>query len=133
MRIFDVMDDCIRTGVMAKEPTLPGRLGLRRRAPKLYRRLTRGFYPGLMDATSSSPRIAAGEDDDFERIEGPQTLASKRTTTVGTTMANRRLTRVTGQFDHILQPCPPVGALHSLLAFSYAGNSEKGWDEHECY
>lgn len=119
MRIFDVMDDCIRTGVMAKEPTLPGRLGLRRRAPKLYRRLTRGFYPGLMDATSSSPRIAAGEDDDYERIEGPQTLASKRTATPGTTMANRRLTRVTGQFDHILQPCPPRKAGTSMNAIDF--------------
>ncbi len=43
MRIWRVMDDCIRAGVSATEPTLPGRLGLRRRAPALYRRLMRGY------------------------------------------------------------------------------------------
>ena len=37
------MDECIRTGVSTSETVLPGRLGLRRRAPMLYRRLMRGF------------------------------------------------------------------------------------------
>lgn len=43
MRIWAVMDDCIRVGVTTPERTLPGRLGLRRRAPMLYRRLMRGY------------------------------------------------------------------------------------------
>lgn len=38
------MDDCIRVGVSSAEEKLPGRLGLRRRAPMLYRRLMRGYY-----------------------------------------------------------------------------------------
>jgi hypothetical protein len=41
------MDDCIRSGVSTAEKTLPGRLGLRRRAPIVYKRLMRGsvmFY-----------------------------------------------------------------------------------------
>ena len=42
MKIWGVMDDCIRTGVSTSETVLPGRLGLRRRAPMLYRRLMRG-------------------------------------------------------------------------------------------
>jgi L-serine deaminase len=42
MRIWSVMDECIRTGVSSTETTLPGRLQLRRRAPMLYRRLMRG-------------------------------------------------------------------------------------------
>ena len=42
MRIWGVMDDCIRTGVSTSEKTLPGRLRLRRRAPMLYKRLMRG-------------------------------------------------------------------------------------------
>lgn len=42
MRIWGVMDHCIRTGVTATEKTLPGRLRLQRRAPMLYRRLMRG-------------------------------------------------------------------------------------------
>lgn len=37
------MDDCIRSGVATSEKTLPGRLGLQRRAPMLYRRLMRGY------------------------------------------------------------------------------------------
>lgn len=45
MRIWGVMDDCIRTGVSTSEKTLPGRLRLRRRAPMLYRRLMRGWVP----------------------------------------------------------------------------------------
>lgn len=43
MRIWGVMDECIRTGVSTSETVLPGRLGLRRRAPMLYRRLMRGL------------------------------------------------------------------------------------------
>lgn len=42
MKIWGVMDECIRTGVSTTERTLPGRLQLRRRAPMLYRRLMRG-------------------------------------------------------------------------------------------
>lgn len=51
MRIWAVMDDCIRVGVTTNEKTLPGRLGLRRRAPMLYRRLMRGYIisPFLYD------------------------------------------------------------------------------------
>jgi L-serine deaminase len=44
-RIWEVMDDCIREGVSASAPILPGSLKLRRRAPGLYRKLTRGLYP----------------------------------------------------------------------------------------
>lgn len=47
MRIWQVMDECIRTGVSTSETTLPGRLGLRRRAPMLYRRLMRGWVWGF--------------------------------------------------------------------------------------
>ena len=43
LRIWSVMDDCIRTGVSSSETKLPGRLQLRRRAPILYRRLMRGY------------------------------------------------------------------------------------------
>ncbi|KAF8199181.1 L-serine dehydratase [Pholiota molesta] len=58
MRIWQVMDECIHTGVSTAETTLPGRLGLRRRAPMLYRRLMRGFYPGV--AAPARPALGAG-------------------------------------------------------------------------
>jgi L-serine deaminase len=47
MRIWNTMDECIRTGVSTTETTLPGRLKLRRRAPALYRRLMRGWVDCL--------------------------------------------------------------------------------------
>ncbi|KDR67939.1 hypothetical protein GALMADRAFT_257430 [Galerina marginata CBS 339.88] len=62
MRIWEVMDECIHTGVSTAERTLPGRLGLRRRAPMLYRRLMRGFYPGVAYSTSDRPAISAGSE-----------------------------------------------------------------------
>lgn len=44
--LWDVMDNCIREGVQAPlNSVLPGSLQLRRRAPALYQRLTRGLYP----------------------------------------------------------------------------------------
>lgn len=54
--IFAIMDQCIAEGVTTNETHLPGSLNLRRRAPKLYKRLMRGFYPNLAD----SPTDAAG-------------------------------------------------------------------------
>ncbi|KAF9478272.1 L-serine ammonia-lyase [Pholiota conissans] len=59
MRIWQVMDECIHNGVSTSETTLPGRLGLRRRAPMLYRRLMRGFYPGV-GAPTQRPAISSG-------------------------------------------------------------------------
>ncbi|GAM87582.1 hypothetical protein ANO11243_056090 [Dothideomycetidae sp. 11243] len=46
LRIWNVMDDSILEGVQADENTkLPGSLGLHRRAPALYQKLSRGLYP----------------------------------------------------------------------------------------
>lgn len=45
-RLWDTMDNCIREGVQAPlNTTLPGSLKLRRRAPALYAKLTKGLYP----------------------------------------------------------------------------------------
>lgn len=48
------MDACIRTGVTSPEPTLPGGLQVRRRAPGLYKRLQQGFYPTPLSSRSSN-------------------------------------------------------------------------------
>jgi hypothetical protein len=54
MRIWSVMDECIRTGVSTLETILPGRLQLRRKAPMLYKRLMRGCVcPMLIQQLSS--------------------------------------------------------------------------------
>lgn len=59
------MDGCIRTGVTSLEPVLPGPFKVRRRAPGLYKRLQKGFYPTVeINSTASS-----GRSDDLESGE----------------------------------------------------------------
>ncbi|KAF8920731.1 serine dehydratase alpha chain-domain-containing protein [Mucidula mucida] len=126
LRIWQVMDDCIRTGVSAKEPTLPGRLGLRRRAPMLYRRLMRGFYPGV--ASPTLPAIESGWKP--ESIEGPapsESEASSNDTSLGGSVAPRRKPPlVVGSFDHALMPMPPrktmIPAVDFLSCYAIAVN-----------
>lgn len=70
MKIWQVMDECIRTGVSTTERTLPGRLNLRRRAPMLYQRLMRGYVasptvafaadPPSVDFTQAFPQVRRG-------------------------------------------------------------------------
>lgn len=48
------MDGCIRNGVTSTETHLPGGLNVRRRAPHLYRRLQKGFYPTIEVDNSNS-------------------------------------------------------------------------------
>lgn len=130
MRIWRVMDDCIRTGVHTPETTLPGRLRLRRRAPMLYRRLMRGFYPGLstphfaaIGAGSAMDGKPAGSIDapDFARPGlagfGPYTSTAQETQPQSSahdqsvSRKSARATRVVGQLDHAILPEPPVSCL----------------------
>ncbi|KAJ4473738.1 serine dehydratase alpha chain-domain-containing protein [Lentinula aciculospora] len=142
-RIWSVMDECIRTGVTASAPTLPGRLGLRRRAPILYRRLMRGFYPGAMSAPSNFARIEAGTtpsmapggsiDAPKMRSENPvrpkqgSSFADLGTKSVNpTSPSTKRAPRVTGAFDHPLLPEPPrktmIPAVDFLSCYAIAVN-----------
>lgn len=123
MRIWKTMDDCIRVGVTTSATTLPGRLGVRRRAPGLYRRLMRGFYTGLTGPTSA-PMIGAGAMP-TSVIEGPQDGPNpdpkpehpKR---------KPRAARVVGSFDHAILPMPPrattIPAMDFLSAYAIAVN-----------
>ncbi|KAI0033690.1 serine dehydratase alpha chain-domain-containing protein [Vararia minispora EC-137] len=135
-RIWSVMDDCIRTGVHAHEPKLPGRIGLRRRAPMLYRRLMRGFYPGL-----TAPRLPAIGPATTARAEGgtlpidapedtsasPPPKDPKPETRKRTTVSPRaRAPRVVGSFDHAISPEPPrktmIPAVDFLSCYAIAVN-----------
>ncbi|XP_006462099.1 hypothetical protein AGABI2DRAFT_143787 [Agaricus bisporus var. bisporus H97] len=87
MRIWQVMDQCIRTGVSTTERTLPGRLNLRRRAPMLYRRLMRGFYPGMQSPMGGFPAIGPGSGSAnhiTDAIPGPRSASYSRSTAPGT-------------------------------------------------
>ncbi|ETW78941.1 hypothetical protein HETIRDRAFT_387140 [Heterobasidion irregulare TC 32-1] len=127
MRIWGVMDNCIRTGVHSTETTLPGRLGLRRRAPMLYRRLMRGFYPGL--SIPHFPAIEGGampvgsiDAPDALNTQPPSTGAEKRVLE----RKQARATRVVGQLDHPVLPEPPrktmIPAMDFLSCYAIAVN-----------
>ena len=111
------MDDCIRTGVSTSEKTLPGGLGLHRRAPMLYKRLMRGFYPAFSPSFPGHQRISEGERAGGE-IGSPdgfddEPLGGNSVRTKGGPMkrespVRKPVARVVGQFDHPLLPVPPV-------------------------
>ncbi|KAI0091786.1 serine dehydratase alpha chain-domain-containing protein [Irpex rosettiformis] len=140
MRIWAVMDDCIRTGVSSAEDKLPGRLGLRRRAPMLYRRLMRGFYTGVA-AGSQVPLITASTSSSSHAIDAPEfdehipqaefgrhPRGSETPTEEG--LENRRSglrsPRVVGSFKHPILPMPPrrtmIPAMDFLSCYAIAVN-----------
>jgi len=127
MRIWAVMDDCIRSGVHTRETTLPGRLGLRRRAPLLYRRLMRGFYPGL-----STPHLQAIEGgnrpDGVIDAPGNDSRLNDPSSAPGSLKGPRHshVARVVGSFDHPILPEPPrktmIPAMDFLSCYAIAVN-----------
>ncbi|KAJ6591808.1 serine dehydratase alpha chain-domain-containing protein [Mycena vulgaris] len=134
MRIWGVMDDCIRTGVSTTETTLPGRLRLRRRAPMLYRRLMRGFYPGIASSLTT-PLVTAGAANwsPNEAIDAPKVgLPTHSDLTIDPDAptplrpAASRAARVVGSFDHAVLPMPPrktvIPAMDFLSCYAIAVN-----------
>jgi len=124
------MDDCIRSGVHTRETTLPGRLRLRRRAPMLYQRLMRGFYPGL-----STPHLRAidGGNQSTGAIDAPVTDCDpNHPSSVTHSASNPRgpghsnAARVVGSFDHPILPEPPrktmIPAMDFLSCYAIAVN-----------
>ncbi|KZP26663.1 L-serine ammonia-lyase [Athelia psychrophila] len=133
MRIWGVMDDCIRTGVTSTETTLPGRLQLRRRAPMLYRRLMRGFYPGLamphlQRIGQPGPPSRSIEAPDYEETATFDSMSAR----AGPESHGRRgvrslrATRVVGSLDHAVLPMNPrkttIPAVDFLSCYAIAVN-----------
>ncbi|KAG8836086.1 hypothetical protein FRC17_010019 [Serendipita sp. 399] len=126
MRIWQVMDECIRTGVSTNEKVLPGRLGLRRRAPLLYQRLMRGFYPGLYSG-NSVPAIGSGSSPMTPAINAPainipvsETNGSNLTSSEHEEASVRRAKqgrRVVGSLDHPVLPMPPKRTVFPNIDF----------------
>ncbi|CAE6533457.1 unnamed protein product [Rhizoctonia solani] len=142
LKIWTTMDECIRTGVSSVEAELPGRLRLRRRAPMLYKRLMRGFYPALYGGTggpaigapSISPALANpmvetggfGEDavDAASRPSHPNRFefdaggVNEPDDSGGFgRAATRRPARVVGSFDHAILPMPTRKAVFPAMDF----------------
>ncbi|RFU24053.1 hypothetical protein B7463_g12279, partial [Scytalidium lignicola] len=117
--IWDVMDNSILQGVQAPvDAILPGSLKLHRRAPGLYRRLTRGLYPSHASAVGagSSPRQLESSSSDKNTTipvgtalpATPEASAGSATTirTRKEIASNRRPTRVHGSLYHPVLPSP---------------------------
>ncbi|PWN39614.1 hypothetical protein IE81DRAFT_294582 [Ceraceosorus guamensis] len=123
LHIWDTMDTCIYEGVHSSEETLPGALRLRRRAPALYARLTRGFFAGSNGAVGASKLKGVSPSDERASVEGggesdaarPSNLpALSERSVVGSGSGNLRRRarssgppRVVGRMDHPLLPTPP--------------------------
>ncbi|KAK7735419.1 hypothetical protein SLS63_003889 [Diaporthe eres] len=111
MRIWHVMDHSILEGVQAPpETTLPGSLNLHRRAPALYKRLTRGLYGYPASAhkiASAAESPATGRLAGATGMSGSTNLATTAATQskVGT-IAKRGPPRIHGSFSHPVMPSP---------------------------
>lgn len=86
------MDGCIRNGVTSTEKTLPGGMNVKRRAPGLYRRLQKGFYPSI-ELSEDGPRLIGGgegngaalvksKQERLGRLDHPVRMVPRRTTPV---------------------------------------------------
>lgn len=109
MRIWQVMDQSILEGVQAPLDTvLPGSLKLHRRAPALYKRLTRGLYPSGSQEISSAvappkPANLVGATG----MTGSTSLApAQKTPPKPASLTKRGPPRVHGSFNHPLMPSP---------------------------
>ncbi|CEH13061.1 L-SERINE DEHYDRATASE 1-RELATED [Ceraceosorus bombacis] len=125
LHIWDTMDTCIYEGVHSSEETLPGALKLRRRAPALYARLTRGFFSGSNGAVGASkPKgvalldervsVKGGGESDAARPSDLPALSEWSVVGSGSGSGNLRRRarssgppRVVGRMDHPLLPTPP--------------------------
>lgn len=102
------MDSSIQAGVSSTEERLPGRLGVRRRAPGLYRRLFKGFYPSQLATPRPSPSLHSPNQAQLSLSDGfnapPPTEAYSLT---GSKRGREpRAPLVVGDFEHDLQPVP---------------------------
>lgn len=101
-RIWQTMDNSILEGVQAPvDSTLPGSLKLHRRAPALYRRLTRGLYPTHTQATGEQMAIASDEKAKIAAAESTKAVARAEPG------SKRALPpRVHGSLYHPIMPSP---------------------------
>ncbi|KAI5475499.1 L-serine dehydratase [Pseudohyphozyma bogoriensis] len=110
--IWAVMDATIHDGVTSREEKLPGRLGVRRRAPMLYRRLFKGFYPSLGSAPPPRPSVPPPPNmglnspgtlsikDGFSAPAPPEAYVQR------SGAKSRRAPLVVGDFEHDLPVVP---------------------------
>lgn len=111
LRIWSVMDHCIKEGVQARPSTLPGSLKMNRRAPGLYGRLTRGLYPAH-SRNDGYAQVGSSDVDSPTSDNGNSSTSLKSTVDGSTTsrslsVGKRGPPRVHGSFQHPIMPSPP--------------------------
>jgi hypothetical protein len=100
--VWETMDSCIRNGVTSTDTHLPGGLNVKRRAPHLYRRLQKGFYPTIeVGAYGHTPGAGAGAGGGGEMMSSPTSLVSKNANGNGGGVKKR-----IGKRDHDLAVVP---------------------------
>ncbi|KAI1811487.1 L-serine ammonia-lyase [Poronia punctata] len=113
-RIWDVMDQSILEGVQApQDSTLPGSLKLHRRAPGLYKRLTRGLYPTAVPNLATSDmrgELSSPSATNSGSANGVQTTDHLKSGTAALsrkgTNGKRGPPRVHGSIYHPIMPSP---------------------------
>ena len=104
-RIWEVMDNSILEGVQAPlDSTLPGSLKLHRRAPGLYKRLTRGLYGGRLSSSGDQDKPSSGSSGGGSKTAD----ASKSSTSlvIKSRPGKRGPLRVLGSLEHPIVPSP---------------------------
>ncbi len=105
-RMWQVMDRSILEAVQAPaDSILPGSLKLHRRAPALYKRLTRGLYPAQ---ASHGKELESQEQPSLSKTPNPSVPKSEATavTRIESGVGRRQLPRIHGSFDHPVAPPP---------------------------
>lgn len=119
------MDSCIRNGVTSTDTHLPGGLNVKRRAPHLYRRLQKGFYPTIEVGTGHGGYGSSGtgaEGPAGEMMSSPTSLVAKNGATkkrIGRrdhdlAVVPRRTTPVFPGIEYL--SCMAIAVYRSLLA-----------------
>lgn len=109
-RIWQVMDASILEAVQApQDSVLPGSLKLKRRAPALYQRLTRGMYHsvGKDHVVSSSPAAPPStEKAALGLTDSSKALIQAGNQINGVGLRRRSPARTHGSFEHPILPSP---------------------------
>ncbi|KAH6880432.1 serine dehydratase alpha chain-domain-containing protein [Thelonectria olida] len=133
-RIWEVMDNSILEGVQAPlNSILPGSLKLHRRAPALYKRLTRGLYPSHSqtsaaggDSNKSQSLLAEGGAESAPISSTQVTTWQKTARSASMMQRARQPPRVHGSLVHPIAPSPTrrttLPAMDYLTVYAMAVN-----------
>ena len=120
-RIWDVMDEGIKAGVLSTETVLPGSLRLKRRAPVLYSRLMRGPYV-------AERRMGSSNDTRARSVDGKHEAHVDQLPAVARRRESQLVPRVRGSFNHEVMPVPQrrpdFPAMNWLSCWAIATNEQ---------